>query len=400
MPFRPLQPPAHLDTDGLRQHSEEQAREIERSWSELETDIEDALGTVGSDLTAGLATKVNKVGDTMTGQLTVNYSGGNQVHLANASYGVMHRNDNSNYYILFTNSGSPLGTFNGLRPFYINLATGNVTMGHAARVEGYFTVANAALITGELNVGSAATAGTLRFGATIGSPYYLTCDATNYSFGAGSVYANNFVAPSGTITAGPNGFYTNSFNGAGNPWQTSVLFTAPNVNLSLQGLHYSGVWYGWYMDLNGAATYSFRQDGSTHKSAGSGLWTVSSDARVKEEIGDYTAGLDVVASLRPVNFRYKGNHGVGPPTVQPIETEHDYKSAASELEFVGLLAQEAEIVMPECFTQGQGFIDGKEVHDLRSGEYTPLIFALVNCVKQLKTRIEVLEAEAKRADSV
>lgn len=36
MPYRPLQAPPNLDLDGLRQYDEDQAREVERSWTELE----------------------------------------------------------------------------------------------------------------------------------------------------------------------------------------------------------------------------------------------------------------------------------------------------------------------------------------------------------------------------
>jgi hypothetical protein len=63
MGFRPLQPAPNLDTDGLRQHGEDQHREIERAWTELD-------GTI-SDITTDVAGKVSKTGDTMSGPLTV-----------------------------------------------------------------------------------------------------------------------------------------------------------------------------------------------------------------------------------------------------------------------------------------------------------------------------------------
>jgi hypothetical protein len=39
-------------------------------------------------------------------------------------------NDGGNFYCLLTNSGDPYGGYNGLRPFYINLSNGGVTMGN------------------------------------------------------------------------------------------------------------------------------------------------------------------------------------------------------------------------------------------------------------------------------
>lgn len=44
------------------------------------------------------------------------------------NYGVFWRNDGSNTYLLITNSGDQYGSWNGLRPFYVNNASGDVTM--------------------------------------------------------------------------------------------------------------------------------------------------------------------------------------------------------------------------------------------------------------------------------
>jgi len=53
----------------------------------------------------------------------------NGFRLAYGSYGVILRNDNSNFYFLLTNSGSALsGTWNSLRPFYFSLSTGKCTV--------------------------------------------------------------------------------------------------------------------------------------------------------------------------------------------------------------------------------------------------------------------------------
>ena len=41
-------------------------------------------------------------------------------------YGTFWRNDNANFYLLITNNGDPYGSWNGLRPFYINLASGRL----------------------------------------------------------------------------------------------------------------------------------------------------------------------------------------------------------------------------------------------------------------------------------
>jgi hypothetical protein len=48
------------------------------------------------------------------------------------NYGLIHRNDGSDYYQLLTDSGDQYGTWNTLRPYKVHLATGNVTVGSTA----------------------------------------------------------------------------------------------------------------------------------------------------------------------------------------------------------------------------------------------------------------------------
>jgi hypothetical protein len=58
----------------------------------------------------------------------------------------------SDLYWMLTNSGDQYGTYNSLRPLYINLASGNVTMSHAVTVGGVFTANGAVNVTGALAV--------------------------------------------------------------------------------------------------------------------------------------------------------------------------------------------------------------------------------------------------------
>jgi hypothetical protein len=51
-----------------------------------------------------------------------------QFRALSTNYGAMIRNDDSNTYILITASGDKLGSWNALRPFYINNSTGLVKM--------------------------------------------------------------------------------------------------------------------------------------------------------------------------------------------------------------------------------------------------------------------------------
>lgn len=87
---------------------------------------------------------VNITGDTMTGEL-IN-SSANAYRLKQSNYGVILRNDNNSFWILPTNSGSPSGSYNSLRPFRINLPDGRVTIGNGLSVTG--TIVGSSTIQG------------------------------------------------------------------------------------------------------------------------------------------------------------------------------------------------------------------------------------------------------------
>ncbi|MNB71239.1 Phage tail fiber repeat protein [compost metagenome] len=63
----------------------------------------------------------------------------NSYRIAYGDYGTFWRNDGGNLYLMMTNSGDQLGSYNSLRPFYVALSTGKVTMGHGLAVNGGIT---------------------------------------------------------------------------------------------------------------------------------------------------------------------------------------------------------------------------------------------------------------------
>jgi hypothetical protein len=128
---------------------------------------------------------------------------------------------------------------------------------------------------------------------------------------------------------------------------------------------------------------------------GGGAWADSSDIRIKNVQGEYKRGLDDIAKLQPVIYTYKGNDTQDAPDATktvPYPNSSHAQSAADERKFAGLIAQEVEAVLPEMVTLTSAYIDGVPVDDMRVLDTTPLIFALVNAVKELKARIEVLES--------
>jgi len=118
---------------------------------------------------------------------------------------------------------------------------------------------------------------------------------------------------------------------------------------------------------------------------GGGMLSDISDARIKTIHGAYTKGLAEVVQLNPKTYEFKNNDVID-NTIRPHEK-------VLGREFVGLIAQEVESVMPEMVGRRSGTIDGMPVNDLRTMDMTPLLFALLNSVKELTARVEALETK-------
>jgi phage gp45-like len=152
-----------------------------------------------------------------------------------------------------------------------------------------------------------------------------------------------------------------------------------------------------------AAQYILRNSGDLYQfnqcfKPGGGFWSDSSDERIKTVEGDYTQGLAAVLALHPVRYKYKGNdvQHLDPSapvakTDGPDPSSGHYTVAVENKEFIGLIGQEAELHMPEMVTSVPAKIDGVEVSDFRIMDTTALIYALVNCIKELNARLEAVE---------
>lgn len=106
---------------------------------------------------------------------------------------------------------------------------------------------------------------------------------------------------------------------------------------------------------------------------------ILSDARVKTVNGPYTAGLAQINAINPVEY-----------SLNEISAS---KLAAEGNTNIGVIAQEIETVMPETVHQITGLVDNQVVNDLRVFDAGPLIFALINAVKELSAEITALKAQ-------
>jgi hypothetical protein len=138
---------------------------------------------------------------------------------------------------------------------------------------------------------------------------------------------------------------------------------------------------------------------------GGGSWADSSDARIKNIVGDYSAGLAEILQLQPRRFTYRGNDTADDPhadkaTVAPFKSSPHFEAANKGTEYIGLIAQETEVAMPEMVKAVNGWIDGDEVSDLRELDTTALAYCLVNAIKELAAMNEALEARVAALEGI
>lgn len=228
-----------------------------------------------------------------------------------------------------------------------------------------------------------------------GNPISNLCLMT--SAGAFNVPATVNIGQTLTVAgamSADSGYFVNGVNAAtvlSRSWVAAGNDTSFNMSLDGSNKYFyfqqgSGDW-GWRWNRsNGDLTWhTASQDLFTLAAAqqlilnssvaykyGGGSWWALSDARVKIDEGAYTTGLEAIRQINPKRYRYRD--GATP-------------YAATDKQFIGLIAQEAEGPMPEMVSLVTSIIDGKEVDDFRALDAGPLLFALVNAVKELDRQI-------------
>jgi hypothetical protein len=249
-------------------------------------------------------------------------------------------------------------------PIAIERATGKMTIAGDMAVTGASSFTGNMTLTGNFGVsGNLTVPGTLTCGPIVSSGTSRFIDHVLVQGTGQPCFAVWNPAPGANQAwgfwvdpVGPGGMLFGNTDGFGNP-------------------------LGAYMRLGVGALVSTND--ACSKPTG-GPWAAVSDARIKTVTGDYESGLAEVLQLHPVRYTFKNNVSAKPDS----DKLHAFVEGK---ESIGFVAQEVETVMPEMVTQGPAYIDGAAVTDLRTLDTGPLIFALVNAVKELTTRLEALE---------
>lgn len=122
---------------------------------------------------------------------------------------------------------------------------------------------------------------------------------------------------------------------------------------------------GYYLYVNGSAA----------KSTGT-TWINTSDERTKENIQNYTKGLNDIVQLQPRIFDYNGKG-----------------STEKSKENIGLIAQEVIDVYPEAigtFKAKLDETDAKET-DIYNLDFHSISISMINAIKELNEKVKILE---------
>ncbi len=187
-------------------------------------------------ITGGTIANVAGSFTSLAASLNVTAAGYVQSNRAGAQFvapGYMHYSDGSNFYVLLTGSGTPSTSFNGLRPFFINLSTGKVGMSNGAAITGGLSVDN-------LTVSGSAAAGNVIqvTGPTAPTLRTFNTAAPGPSGGTAGRYSEEYVDANGQyVLRFVNGAYTSG---------PTVFTVTSDVNSNPLALN----WYGTSAALN------------------------------------------------------------------------------------------------------------------------------------------------------
>ena len=115
----------------------------------------------------------------------------------------------------------------------------------------------------------------------------------------------------------------------------------------------------------GTATngYNLKVVGNAGKTDGLALWSLPSDARLKEQIAPYQAGLADLVKIKPVKYHYTKASGMN-----------------NDKENIGVLAQDLQEIAPYMVGKKKRGDTGEEYLDVN---LSPMLFMFVNAFKEI-----------------
>jgi Chaperone of endosialidase len=117
-------------------------------------------------------------------------------------------------------------------------------------------------------------------------------------------------------------------------------------------------------------------NGSADKTGG-GSWGTFSDIRLKHIISNYSKGLDRILQITP--------------RIYTLEFDKNLSEEEREKKRIGIIAQEIEHILPECIEKRNAY----GYDDLRYYDSSPILYVLINAIKELNEKIDKLSISKK-----
>ena len=133
--------------------------------------------------------------------------------------------------------------------------------------------------------------------------------------------------------------------------------------------------------------------GACHQGNNSSTWTTTSDVRLKKNITDNSKGLTEINQLRVTNFEYKTEDEIDMSEFPLADNPNQVvigKGKEGEIQ-TGVIAQEIESILPECIEVSE--------RGAKTVSTDPIMWALVNAVKELSAKNDALAAEVEQLKS-
>ena len=126
-----------------------------------------------------------------------------------------------------------------------------------------------------------------------------------------------------------------------------------------------------FMSSNGGGNYSGNNSSS---------WLTTSDRRIKKNIKPSPKGLAEIKQLVPCTFNYKTDDEIR--EIFPGASEN----LPQDVVVTSGIAQEVQVPFPEAITE-------RNDHGMLSVNNDPIIWAMVNAIKELSEEVESLKAQ-------
>jgi len=287
-------------------------------------------------------------------------------------------------FSLYANTSGAYNTALGQQALNANTtANNNTAVGYQA---GYYTSTGFSNFFGGQGAGHENTTGTSQVfvGATAG----FSNTTGNYNVAVGQAALQNNTTASNNTAVGYQAGYSNT-TGVGNTILGfaggAILTTGSyNVYIGYSTNASSASATGEFVLATGGATGKGNNTGFINAGGGgvyqgnnSTLWSITSDERLKKNIVDNTDGLNKITAIKVRNFEYRL-----PEEITEVSPNQAIQKTGVQL---GAIAQELQTVLPECVKQ--------ESTGIYTVDADPLIWYLVNAVKELSAKVAQLEAK-------